>query len=77
MKEIPLTQGLTALIDDEDYERVMQYKRGLIGTNNGRNGGQQSRLTQFNATSDTLLLPKKPLMPMMLPPQKTSENLHL
>jgi len=26
MKEIPLSQGLIAFIDDEDYERVNQYK---------------------------------------------------
>ena len=26
VKEIPLTKGLVALIDDEDYERVNQYK---------------------------------------------------
>lgn len=26
VKEIPLTQGKVAIVDDEDYERVMQYK---------------------------------------------------
>lgn len=26
MKKIPLTQGKTAIVDDEDYERVMVYK---------------------------------------------------
>jgi len=26
VKEIPLTQGKVALVDDEDYERVAQYK---------------------------------------------------
>lgn len=26
MKEIPLTQGKVALVDDEDFERVSQYK---------------------------------------------------
>ena len=26
MKEIPLNKGMVALVDDEDYERCMQYK---------------------------------------------------
>ncbi len=26
MKEIPLTQGMVALVSDEDYEKVSQYK---------------------------------------------------
>lgn len=26
MKEIPLSQGLVALVDDEDYEELSQYK---------------------------------------------------
>jgi hypothetical protein len=26
VKEIPLTKGMVALVDDQDYERVMQYK---------------------------------------------------
>ena len=26
MKEIPLTQGKVALVDDEDFDRVNQYK---------------------------------------------------
>lgn len=30
MREIPLSQGLVALIDDEDYERVSAYKWGTL-----------------------------------------------
>ena len=26
MKQVPLTQGYFALVDDKDYKRVMQYK---------------------------------------------------
>jgi len=49
-KEIPLTQGFVALVDDEDYERCMKYKwhvskhkdcrtlyaKGYGGTSNGK-----------------------------------------
>lgn len=30
MKQIPLTQGQVALVDDEDYEIVMQYKWNAV-----------------------------------------------
>lgn len=26
VREIPLTQGMVALVDDEDYEEVMRYR---------------------------------------------------
>jgi hypothetical protein len=31
MKEIPLTQGKVAIVDDEDFEKVSQYKWSYIG----------------------------------------------
>lgn len=45
MKEIPLTQGKVALVDDEDYERVARYKWCAVIRRNGSyyafaNGGR-------------------------------------
>lgn len=36
MKEVQLTQGLVALVDDEDYERVSEYNWHAIKSTNGR-----------------------------------------
>jgi hypothetical protein len=36
MKEIPLSQGKTALVDDADYERVSQFKWSAFKTKKGR-----------------------------------------
>lgn len=37
MKEIPLTQGYVAVVDDEDYERVMQHKwHATVAKSTGR-----------------------------------------
>lgn len=35
LKEIPLTQGYIALVSDEDYERVSQYKWHALVLHNG------------------------------------------
>ena len=49
-KEIPLTQGKIALVDDEDYERVNQYKWCAVryGDNfyANRNGGKAGKLNR-------------------------------
>ena len=34
MKKIPLTKGFVALVDDEDYARVSQYKWCALTRNN-------------------------------------------
>lgn len=34
MKEIKLTQGQVAFVDDEDLERLNQFKMTIIGYNN-------------------------------------------
>ena len=34
-KEIPLTQGYVALVDDEDYERVNKFKWHALALQNG------------------------------------------
>jgi hypothetical protein len=33
MKEVPLTQGKVALVDDEDYENVIQHKWSVLNKN--------------------------------------------
>lgn len=40
MKEIQLTQGQVALVDDEDFERVSQYKWSAMFCRNYANGGR-------------------------------------
>jgi len=42
MKEIPLTQGKVALVDDDDYERVMQFKWYVFKTGNRWYAGSNS-----------------------------------
>jgi hypothetical protein len=47
MKEIPLTQGKIALVDDEDYDRVMQYKWCYEGYAVRRQGTGKQKLSNF------------------------------
>lgn len=54
MKEIPLTQGYVALVDDQDYERVSQYNwyaakiKGNIYAVSSQGGGEGAvRLHRF------------------------------
>jgi len=41
MKEVTISRGYKALVDEEDYERVNQFKWSFC--NNGRNHGQYAR----------------------------------
>ena len=50
MKEIPLTQGYVALIDDEDYELVSKYKWHVrvCNTNKYANSNVQKKRTTMS-----------------------------
>lgn len=50
-KEIPLTRGMVALVDDEDYERVSQFKWTLWGgTGNTIYAGRKGRKNEARRT---------------------------
>ncbi len=42
VKELPLTQGLVALVDDEDFERLSKYKWCAGGAKNYRYGQRRA-----------------------------------
>jgi len=48
MIEIPLTQNKVALIDDEDYELVSQYKWYAVRKNLGRFKTQEEAVLAYN-----------------------------
>jgi hypothetical protein len=52
VKEIPLTQGYVAVVDDEDYERVAQRRWHVRFTNTGRHA-KDAHLTS-NTCKETL-----------------------
>lgn len=48
MKEIPLTQGFVALVDDEDYEWLIQHKWYILRTKSGNLYAQTRKKTPKN-----------------------------
>jgi len=50
MKEIPLTQGQVALVDDEDFERLSQFKWSARKYGNTFYAGRQIRLRKDKQT---------------------------
>jgi hypothetical protein len=55
MKEIPLTRGLVALVDDDDYERVGQYSWSALN-----NGAAQARIGKIRVQMHRFILDAEP-----------------
>ena len=57
MKRIPLTQGYHAIVDDEDYEFLMQWKwHVLIGKSGNVYAMRNSELTEVNGKRHHILM---------------------
>lgn len=56
MKQIPLTQGQVALVDDEDYDWLMEmswhFDRGYAWTSIPKNGGGYRRVSMHRLITD-------------------------